>query len=216
MALTLRLVKGAALTYSELDNNFIYLNSALTASTAAGLITASASSNTIIFTKGDGSTFPITINTGSGGGGTPGGSDRQIQFNSGSRFSGSAAFRYVYVSQSLEQGSGVVATGNFSHAEGYQTVASSLYSHAEGDRTNATGYASHAEGDQTDAIGYASHAEGRSTQAIGGLSHAEGGSTQTIGEYSHAEGYSTQAIGESSHAEGESTIASGLYSHAEG
>ena len=71
MALTLRLVKGAALTYPELDGNFLYLSSSLTAGIAAGLITASVSSNTITFTKGDGSTFPITVNTGSGGGVLP-------------------------------------------------------------------------------------------------------------------------------------------------
>jgi hypothetical protein len=37
--------------------------------TASSLITASVSLNTITFTKGDGTTFPITVNTGSGGGG---------------------------------------------------------------------------------------------------------------------------------------------------
>jgi hypothetical protein len=41
--------------------------------TPNALVTASVSLNTITFTKGDGSTFPITVNTGSGGGG-PGGS----------------------------------------------------------------------------------------------------------------------------------------------
>jgi hypothetical protein len=39
-----------------------------TTPTGSFLITASVSSNTITFTKGDGSTFPITVNTGSGGG----------------------------------------------------------------------------------------------------------------------------------------------------
>ena len=37
--------------------------------TGSFLTTASVSSNTITFTKGDGSTFPITVNTGSGGSG---------------------------------------------------------------------------------------------------------------------------------------------------
>lgn len=36
--------------------------------TPNALVTASVSSNVITFTKGDGSTFPITVNTGSGGG----------------------------------------------------------------------------------------------------------------------------------------------------
>jgi hypothetical protein len=37
--------------------------------TGSFLITASATNNIITFTKGDGSTFPVTVNTGSGGGG---------------------------------------------------------------------------------------------------------------------------------------------------
>ena len=43
---------------------------ATSAITASSLITASVNLNTITFTKGDGTTFPITVNTGSGGGGT--------------------------------------------------------------------------------------------------------------------------------------------------
>ena len=43
---------------------------ATSAITASSLITASVSLNTITFTKGDGTTFPITVNTGSGGGGS--------------------------------------------------------------------------------------------------------------------------------------------------
>jgi len=43
---------------------------ALTSSLAnRNILTASVSSNTITFTKGDGTTFPITVDTGSGGGG---------------------------------------------------------------------------------------------------------------------------------------------------
>ena len=41
------------------------------ANTSSLLTTASVNLNTITFTKGDGSTFPITVNTGSGGSGTP-------------------------------------------------------------------------------------------------------------------------------------------------
>jgi hypothetical protein len=43
---------------------------ATSAITASSLITASVNLNTITFTKGDASTFAITVNTGSGGGGT--------------------------------------------------------------------------------------------------------------------------------------------------
>ncbi len=65
MPLTLRLVKGSELSYSELDGNFTYLSSSLNSLIATG----SVSSNVLTFTKGDGSTFSLTVNTGSGGGG---------------------------------------------------------------------------------------------------------------------------------------------------
>jgi hypothetical protein len=44
------------------------LNAGTTVSTASLLTTASAVNNVITFTKGDGSTFPVTVATGSGGG----------------------------------------------------------------------------------------------------------------------------------------------------
>jgi len=48
------------------------LGMAATASfTPNAVVTASINSNTITFTKGDGSTFPLTVNTGSGGTSTP-------------------------------------------------------------------------------------------------------------------------------------------------
>jgi hypothetical protein len=64
----------------------------------------------------------------------------------------------------LEQGSGVVATGSYSHAEGNITQAIGDYSHAEGYETIASGSYSHAEGESTQAIGEYSHAEGQSTK----------------------------------------------------
>ena len=52
---------------------------ALTSSLAnRNILTASVSLNTITFTKGDGSTFPITVNTGSGGGGGSVGTLQQV------------------------------------------------------------------------------------------------------------------------------------------
>ena len=62
---------GSLVTFLPID-----VNNALTASYVSGLtvfntgsflVTASVDLNTITFTKGDGSTFPITVNTGSGG-----------------------------------------------------------------------------------------------------------------------------------------------------
>lgn len=147
---------------------------------------------------------------------TPGGSTTQIQFNSGSTFAGINSFTFNFVSQSLQNGFNVTASGQYSHAEGQFTTASANYSHAQGYATKAVGLNSHAEGTTTTASGSYSHAEGSTTQAVGGGSHAEGQSTSAIGNYSHAEGDSAIAQGANSHAEGYLTLASGSYSHAEG
>lgn len=99
MAITLRTVKGAALTHSELDANFTDITSSMVhsgsisgttltlhksgstldldlsglggASTPTGslMTTGSVSNNVLTFTKGDGSTFNLTVDTGSAGGG---------------------------------------------------------------------------------------------------------------------------------------------------
>jgi len=132
-------------------------------------------------------------------------------------FTGSAEITgSLGVTGSLGQGLDVIASGSFSHAEGYLTIASGSYSHAEGVSTQAIGGGSHAEGQNTQAQGDYSHAEGASVIASGSSSHAEGNSTQAIGDSSHAEGESTQAIGTYSHAEGSTTQAIGIASHAEG
>ena len=102
-----------------------------------------------------------------GSGGTPGGSDKTIQFNSGSSFSGSTKFTYNYLSNSLAQGSGAVASGIYSHAEGENTIANGNSSHAEGYYTTASADYSHAEGYNTIASGNYSHAEGIGTIASG-------------------------------------------------
>ena len=80
----------------------------------------------------------------------------------------------------------------------------------------ASGDYSHTEGFYALASGSVSHAEGSYTKATGGVSHAEGLHTTANGDYSHAEGYYTEAIGNSSHAEGSYTIASGQNQHVSG
>ena len=152
-----------------------------------------------------------------------GGSNTQIQFNSGSGLRGTGSFTFNYQSQSLQQGLAVTASGLYSHAEGNSSQAIGIYSHAEGGITvigriggTTIGEGSHAEGVLTVAFGTGSHAEGRDTTSSGSYSHAEGNSTKAIGDNSHAEGYGTQAIGASSHAEGLFTIASGSYQHVQG
>ena len=105
------------------------------------------------------------------------------------------------------------ATGNNSHAEGYNTRATGQYSHAEGNYTTASGSYSHAEGQYSRAEGSHSHAEGNGTTASGDNSHAEGVNTTASGSYSHAEGQYSRAEGSYSHAEGFITEALGEYSH---
>jgi hypothetical protein len=163
-------------------------------------------------------------------GGTPAGSDTQIQYNNGGIFGASSDFRFNDNVNSLMHGSNLTASGfgsfargfgstsfgNYSHAEGYQTRASGSYSHAEGYFTTASGYISHAEGRETISSGDYSHAEGRETISSGIFSHAEGVESISPGTGSHAEGYQTTSSGNYSHAEGVSTVSFGIYSHAEG
>jgi hypothetical protein len=146
----------------------------------------------------------------------PGGSDTQVQYNSGSAFGASPSFTYDYTIESLAQGNNVLASGNYSHAQGIDVTASANFSHAEGIITKANGIGSHAEGSGTTATGDSSHAEGEETTAQGIASHTEGFETLTSGDYAHAEGDNTVASGQGSHAEGYQTVASGPYSHAEG
>lgn len=152
--------------------------------------------------------------------GSIGGSDTHIQFNSASAFVGTSSFAFIYTSQSLQQGNTVIASGQYSHAEGSSSIASSLGSHAEGLETNATNQYSHAEGTGTHATGVGSHAEGQFTSASGQNSHAEGGGSRALGQFDHAEGILTFASGGAvqggAHAEGWFTSASGKSSHAEG
>ena len=146
----------------------------------------------------------------------PAPSDQYIQYNSGSTFGADASFKFIYLSQSLQQGSNTLAPGTKSHAEGTSTIASGSFSHAEGEDTTSQGVASHAEGKNTVSQGNYSHAEGTSTIASGSFSHAEGSSNIAKGNNSHAEGFNNTSTGVYSHAEGESTHAGGIGSHTEG
>lgn len=67
-----------------------------------------------------------------------------------------------------------VASGAYSHAEGWMSTASGYYSHAEGASTTASGNSSHAEGNQTVAKGFYSHAEGFLTNAAYMAQHVQG------------------------------------------
>ena len=103
-----------------------YANQALSSSFATtasltpnAIVTASVSSNTITFTKGNGTTFPITVNT------SPGGSTTEIQYNNAGVFGG--------VPNLTWNGTTLNATGSFSgyfipkHVSGSLSVASANY-----------------------------------------------------------------------------------------
>lgn len=81
-----------------------------------------------------------------------------------------------------------IASGENSHAEGYNTTASGNYSHAEGNGAIVSGYASHAEGYETTASGNYSHAEGIRAVADGACSHAEGIHTTASSYCQHTQG----------------------------
>lgn len=98
------------------------------------------------------------------------------------------------------------ASGDYSHAEGYNTTASRSSAHAEGDGTGAQGPYSHAEGNYSITSGVSAHAEGTHSFASGSNSHAEGFYTNASGADSHAEGNNTYATNNNSHAEGSYNI----------
>jgi hypothetical protein len=155
-------------------------------------VAQASSANVLTYDTASGQIYYTASSAVGGGGGTAAGSNTQIQYNSGGTFGATGSFRFIYASQSLQQGHDVQALGQYSHAEGFETQAIGEYSHAEGYLTQAIGEASHAEGRETQAIGQYSHAEGNSTQAIGEYSHAEGAGTRAIGNFSHAEGNQTK------------------------
>lgn len=105
------------------------------------------------------------------------------------------------------------ASGNGAHAEGGNTLATGFYSHTEGYLTAATNQGAHAEGcgqyDDKEDIVYP-------TLAKGLASHAEGYCTTAEGPYSHAEGYKTRAEGQCMHVEGSDCYGTGSYSHVGG
>lgn len=107
-----------------------------------------------------------------------------------------------------------VASGDYSHAEGYSCTASGEASHAEGWSSTASGNSSHAEAGGFAAAIY-SHAEG-SSRASGSCAHSQGLGTIASGANSHTEGDTTTASGENSHAGGYHSTASHINSFAHG
>ena len=93
---------------------------------------------------------------------------------------------------------GTVASGGYSHAEGYNCISSGTRSHAEGYNTKASNAGSHSEGYYTTASGnFGTHAEGYNTIASGNASHAQGWGTKASSDYQHVEGkYNVEDTGD--------------------
>lgn len=197
---------GIATTNPSLGRLHVVGNVFATSFTGSLLGTASYAVNTLSASNAQTALFATTASYALNGGG-----GAAFPYTGSALITGSLG-----VTGSLSQGAGNIATGNFSHAEGYFTVATGDYSHAEGRQTSASGTFGHAEGFDTKATGETSHAEGRGTEAYGPASHAEGYFTLASGSFSHAEGYGTAAIGGHSHTEGRTTVTYGEASHAEG
>jgi hypothetical protein len=96
------------------------------------------SSLVLVYDSSSGRVF-YTASNAVGGTGTPAPQDTWIQYNSGSTFGATGSFRFIYTSQSFQQGSGVTAPGRFSHAQGSASVALGTASHTEGLFTIASG-----------------------------------------------------------------------------
>lgn len=100
------------------------------ANTASLLTTASSAGNTITFTKGDGSTFPVTV---TGGTGAPGGPLNSIQFNSASVFSGSNSLIFDYTNNNIIlTGSLLVTQSHISTVDYIDFTTIDGYPHNEG------------------------------------------------------------------------------------
>ena len=98
-----------------------------------------------------------------------------------------------------------IASGDYSHAEGYTSVANGNYSHAEG-MSVASGDYAHSEGNNTNTNGNGAHSEGFSTQATGIGAHAEGSGAVATGNATHAEGLNTLASSNYQHVQGKNNI----------
>ena len=97
----------------------------------------------------------------------------------------------------------VIASGEYSHAEGWSTIADGDYSHAEGHGGEVLGSYSHGEGGSYRVNGQYSHAEGHRNFVSGNRSHVEGSNNKVLGDYSHAEGTTNVIYHQISHVEGD-------------
>ena len=235
MALTLRLVKGSALSYAEGDDNFTYLltnmsgsNISITGSTGILGSTTMRGTSTIS-NPADTTSFTITDN------GTTTASDTVMQFTSSLN-----GFRHIKGTNSGSGSGAAVGAIFYNNNNDFLQIyqACTLNTSLTGARTayiRSTGTALSLMADNTSCnirfftfsnssermridssgnVGINITSPTALLHVVGTLSN--GNNTTATGSYSHAEGELSQAKGDYSHAEGYFTVASGAYSHAEG
>lgn len=165
----------------------------------------------------DGGTGAWTALPGAGGG-SPGGSPGQIQFNSASAFGGFGGWdgTTLTIPGQVALGVGSTATGVNAMAPGWLSTASGYASTASSYGSTAIGRYSNASGSTSTASGNYSTASGNYSTASGYASTASGYHSTASGKYSFASGYKSQAIGDYSNAPGNVSTASGYKSTASG
>jgi lysophospholipase L1-like esterase len=171
--------RGSVLDHEDVDNNFIYLKGNLIKS-------GTTQNNNLLLQSINGEivTIPLSF-TGTTSGGTGGVGITALTFDTnntiiirdatGGTFT--ALVNYLSgltITGSVMNGTAIIATGTFAHAEGSGSTAIGNYSHAEGSSTTASGVSSHAEGVSTISSGFGAHAEGLGTYAIGNYQHVQG------------------------------------------
>ena len=245
MSLTLRLDKGSALSYAEMDGNFTFLSSSSPSIDTSVFATTGSNEfsgdQSIIGSLSQGyNTQTIGKQSHAEGGTTISGIQAYYSdniLNGQIIIAGYGDVTSYFLSDSylilddfdnyygtikLQVSQSYVNSGNtvielYDNSINAAEALIGSYNYAILPNSDYTvGNYSHAEGEGPKAIGAYSHAEGSYTVATGQYSHAEGNTTETIGYASHAEGYNTQALGDFSHAEGDGARAIGSYSHAEG
>lgn len=152
----------------------------------------------------------------SGGGGTPAGSDRQIQFNSGGAFGAASGFVYSSSGAFMVSGTntgtanspvagagtrmffdpgraafraGTVTGANWNSANiGASSIAMGVDPMSSGNTSVSIGNTTWASGDYATAIGYAANATGTGAIALGTRTQAGNGTANAAGNYSAAIG----------------------------
>lgn len=168
-------------------------------------------------TLGDGKvlTYDETSNTlvyrtVAGGSGSPGGTDKQIQFNNEGVLGGNESFTFDKDLESLAVGTGSIVTGGSSVAEGFEVEVTGQYSHGSGSQNQVSGNASEASGGGNVVTSDYSSVEGRENQATSECSHAEGYGSITTLPCQHAFASGPFTLGVCGEAQGSRLVAKNI------